>query len=207
MTNIKIQLRGNCPCCGREHAVVNGTMSKHGYTVDNGWFEGVCSGQQFAPMQQQREVTDRIIEQVRLDVVKLNKEAEEYETGVRIPEQCNASKGRVERLVAWDDAPEWLQADTVKRLVCSKQSRARAGTSYAQVMEDLLNSVHGQPLREVTPTPPPVQIMYGEVRDSNRGPLTVVSIQGARIHWVDSKGFKGYKSSVAWRQLDMLKEG
>ena len=37
----EIQIRGNCQCCGKEQAVVGGLMSKHGYTVENGWFSGV----------------------------------------------------------------------------------------------------------------------------------------------------------------------
>lgn len=61
----KIQLRGNCPCCGRDQAVLaSGRMSKHGYTVEQGWFQGVCSGDSHAPMQKDRVVTDRIIAQV-----------------------------------------------------------------------------------------------------------------------------------------------
>lgn len=50
-----IQHRGNCQVCGRLHAVVKGKVAKHGYTVKDGWFEGACNGQFYAPMQHSTE--------------------------------------------------------------------------------------------------------------------------------------------------------
>jgi len=65
------QIRGNCQCCGNQQAVVGSMMSKHGYTVDGGWFNGVCSGRNHVPLQVSREHTDLIVAQVRMEVPEL----------------------------------------------------------------------------------------------------------------------------------------
>ena len=40
---------GTCQCCGKLHKLPNGRLSKHGYTVDWGFFNGVCLGAGFPP--------------------------------------------------------------------------------------------------------------------------------------------------------------
>lgn len=206
MTNsTNIQLRGNCQVCGREHAVVNGTMSKHGYTVDNGWFNGVCSGHQFAPMQQQREVTDRIIDQIRQDVEQLLAQAAQYDAGTIHPMECNVSRNhRIVKMVAWDDAPEWAQQETMSKAEYACRSRARSGALYAVDLEALLNAVHGKDLKQVDRDAKPVEIRIGERRDSKRGPLTVVNVMGVRVYWKDERGFGSWTSTTAWRKQTLL---
>lgn len=70
--NARIQLRGTCQCCGRVQAVLpTGKMTKHGYTVKNGGFNGICYGEDYPPMEKSIEQTTRIIEQIQTDVEKL----------------------------------------------------------------------------------------------------------------------------------------
>lgn len=40
----RTQLRGICPCCFRQHALRNGRLVAHGYTLDYGFQNGTCSG-------------------------------------------------------------------------------------------------------------------------------------------------------------------
>jgi len=42
---------GNCQICGREHKVTGVHISKHGYTVRNGWQQGACYGSEGKPIQ------------------------------------------------------------------------------------------------------------------------------------------------------------
>lgn len=203
MNDKRIQVRGNCPCCGRDQAVVKGTMSKHGYTVEQGWFQGVCSGDRYAPMQVQREVTDRIVAQVRKDVAELMEKVEQLKAGKIHPTHCKTSSRPKAEPVAWADAPEWARNDAVRTAIYQTEGRARAGTSFADQMEALLNAVHGQPLREVTVESGPAPIQIGERRMSERGVLTVVSVQGARVYWKDERGFKSWTGSSAWRKLQI----
>ena len=54
------QTRGHCQLCGRQQAV-RGGMSAHGYTVANGWFQGVCQGHHHKPLETDRSITDQMV--------------------------------------------------------------------------------------------------------------------------------------------------
>ena len=83
--NTDIQYRGNCQVCGRFQAVVKGKSSKHGYTVKEGWFSGICFGQNAAPMQHDTKVTGEIVATIRRDCLRLDALAISYETGAITP--------------------------------------------------------------------------------------------------------------------------
>ena len=210
----KIQHRGNCPCCGNQQAVLkSGSMSKHGYVVDHGWFNGVCIGQLYAPMQKDRTITDKIISDVRSDVEILLKRVADLKAGILKPVTALSGKrvpgidrrGRsamVDEVVPYDQAPEWQQEHSLKGEVYQHESRARAGTSFANDMEALVNRVHGQPLIEVKLEPALALILSGEQRKSARGVLTVSRVDGARVYWKDERGFKSWTGTAAWRRME-----
>jgi hypothetical protein len=41
---MKATHKGTCQVCGRQQMLPNDRLSKHGYTVEFGWFEGTCQG-------------------------------------------------------------------------------------------------------------------------------------------------------------------
>ena len=45
--------RGHCQACGRVQAVdtANNLLAKHGYTVDFGYFDGICKGSDRKPLE------------------------------------------------------------------------------------------------------------------------------------------------------------
>ncbi len=61
--NRKHTHKGHCQCCGRVQAVRNnnGLMSKHGYTVDYGFFEGVCQGSDNLPLEVEKDLAEDTI--------------------------------------------------------------------------------------------------------------------------------------------------
>ena len=65
--------KGTCQACGRVQAVNNksGMIAKHGYTVDWGYFSGICQGSDAAPLEQSTDVTLRIIKQLQAASVQL----------------------------------------------------------------------------------------------------------------------------------------
>lgn len=151
----KIQTRGNCPCCGREQAVLSsGLMSKHGYTVEDGWFNGVCHGDRHAPMQVQREVTDAIVAQVREEAAALEARADALKAGtetlgkVRHPGRYFAPGEKVE-LVEFSSLNAYQQRDVLDSTVWAIRNRAKVGRDFADFMAKLVNAVHGQALRVV----------------------------------------------------------
>ena len=95
------QIRGNCQCCGRQQAVVNGRMSKHGYTVKEGWFSGICSGRNYAPIQVSRTTTDKIIADISAEIPELIAKAEKVKSGELTPKTLKVrmmSKEEIKKL-------------------------------------------------------------------------------------------------------------
>lgn len=148
----KTQTRGNCPCCGREQAVLaSGRMSKHGYTVEHNWFNGVCDGERFAPMQVQREVTDAIVAQVRAEVSELLARAADLRARRADPATITQSNGRGKEptIIQFASLNQYQQANAIESLAYNAEARARAGRDFADFMAELVNKVHGQPLKVV----------------------------------------------------------
>lgn len=202
----KTQLRGNCQCCGRDQAVLatTGTLAKHGYTVKGGWFQGVCSGHNYRPMQEDISVTRDIVATVRADVAKLLEHAADFKAGKAHPPTCKASHAPGAKPVAFADAAPWQQRDAIAAAIYATESRARAGEHFANDLEALANAMHGQPLREEKISAGPAPILAGERRISRqRGILTATSIVGAWVSWRDERGLKSRMSSRAWRSLEL----
>jgi hypothetical protein len=201
----KTQTRGNCPCCGRDQAVLaSGRMSKHGYTVDNGWFNGVCSGERFEPMQVQREVTDQLVVQVRREVKELEAAADDCATGRRVPKTVTRGWGKNEQQVPFADAHPWEQSQAVHKAEWANRNRARAGQQFADFMEKVVNEVHGQPLREVEVADAPAPVRSGEQRKAPNGhTLTVRYVDRGRVYWADERGFRSWTGTQAFRKYPM----
>ncbi len=55
--------RGHCQACGRVQAVdtANNLIAKHGYTVDFGYFDGVCTGSDRQPLEVDKSFTEATI--------------------------------------------------------------------------------------------------------------------------------------------------
>ena len=61
MSSTKATHKGTCQVCGRLQKLPAGSLSKHGYTVEWGYFSGVCPGAHELPLEQDRSVLDRIM--------------------------------------------------------------------------------------------------------------------------------------------------
>lgn len=209
MKTSNTQQRGNCQCCGRLQAVTGGAIAKHGYEVKSrgqgGWFHGVCGGHQFAPIQIERRVADTVVATVRKDAAALRKEAAKVKTGKVDPTTTGTrydatTNKRVD--VPFLGAPKHAQDAARRELVYKLESRAQAGESFARDFAALIERVHGQPLQQVAkPTAPPRITSDDKRISSGRGELSVRYVDGANVHWKDTKGFKGRMSSRAWRAL------
>ena len=149
MTASRIQLRGNCPCCGNDQAVVKGVMSKHGYTVDNGWFNGVCSGDVHEPIQVSRVHADRVIESVRLSVARIEDELTSVEAGKVVPKTISLGYGKGRHEIAFADADQFQQKNAVDTLKRGLKYKASQGTFFADHLARVVEKNHGQPLREI----------------------------------------------------------
>lgn len=206
MNTTKTQLRGICQCCGRDQAVVSGRMSKHGYTVEEGWFSGICTGQRYAPLQVSREQADRIIAQVREECDELDRRVESLRAGTSHPNTVKTDrwdpKTRESVHISWEEATPYQRTRAVENLCWGLKHRAEQGRSFATALEQTADRVHGTELRVVPVEAGPEPILRGEVRNLPNGrTATVTSVDGARICWTDSKGFRGWTGSTRWRKF------
>jgi hypothetical protein len=65
MAKRKATHQGTCQCCGRLQKLPGGFLSKHGYTVDWGYFNGVCGGAHHLPLEQDRTIVDAFVVRLR----------------------------------------------------------------------------------------------------------------------------------------------
>jgi hypothetical protein len=194
------QIRGNCQLCGHQQAVVNGTMSKHGYTVQHGWFAGVCHGEQHAPLQKDRSVADRVIAQVRAEAAELVIKADKVKVGSISPKvvvKTGIDRKKVE--IPFAEAASWEQDNARKTMEWALRNRASAGNQFADHLQRCADLYHGTDLVEVIKPTKPTPICVGDVK----GNRTVTSIDAGRVYYkIEGKAGSGYwLGSQAWRKL------
>ena len=199
-----IQIRGNCQCCGNQQAVVNGTMSNHGYTVVHGWFSGICSGRNYAPLQVSRERTDIIVAEIRAKVPKLIAQADKVKAGEITPITIEICKGGKKIEVAFADAPKWEQNQARSVMERNLRMHAITGADFANSLEELANKIHGTALTEVAKKEAPAFIMPCDQKTLDGATYTCTSVQGARVYYKLQRGdkfFKGWMGSQSWRKM------
>ena len=205
MQTVQIQTRGICQCCGREQAIVNGKMAKHGYTVECGWFQGVCAGKKFAPIQVSRTETDAIIASVRQKVAELIAKANSVASGDLKPTTIVRSPRFKKEVIAFADAQSWEQADAIKHMEFTFRRNAEMGVDFANMMEKIANEFHGKELVKVEKKPAAEFIMPRDQKiDAQGNVCTCTSVEGARVYFKFDKNGKTYKTwigSQAWRKL------
>jgi hypothetical protein len=201
-----IQIRGNCQCCGREHAVVDGRMAKHGYTVESGWFKGVCAGKHFAPIQVSREQTDTLIASVRKQVLEMIAKADLVASGEFKPTTITRhphSKKAME-FIPFAEATVYEQRDAIRALEWNYRRTAEMGTSFADMMVQVADKYHGKALVEVAKKEAPAFIMPRDQKTDKDMIYTCSSVQGARVYYKVQKGaatFNGWMGSQSWRKM------
>ena len=201
-----IQIRGNCQCCGREHAVVDGKMAKHGYTVESGWFKGVCAGKHFAPIQVSREQTDKLIAAVREQVLEMIVKADKVVSGEITPTTITRhphSKKAME-FIPFAEATVYEQRDAIRALEWNYRRTAEMGTSFAKMMVQVADKYHGKALVEVAKKEAPAFIMPRDQKTDKDMIYTCSSVQGARVYYKVQKGaatFNGWMGSQSWRKM------
>lgn len=209
----KLQLRGHCQVCGNEQAVVRTTMSKHGYSIVNGWFSGVCHGQHHQPIEVSRAYTDEVIAQIKVDIGNIKNRIAKLLSGEIKPETFqiwNYQTGKYETKPSGElSAHEYKYA--FNHLIVGLENTIRRGELHIDTMTRLANEFHGKPLREVNiEANKPEAINIGETRIINdEGKTgTVYKVEGARVYYryINSKGsgLIAWQGSRAWRNLKLV---
>jgi hypothetical protein len=205
------QIRGHCQMCGRQQAV-RGGIAAHGYTVANGWFQGVCQGHRFAPMEKRRAETDSMIVEILEQAAALRIKADEtlagkhdpveYDTGRR----TNVNGKYVPVLELFAEASEYRQQDIRTRLAWNMTMRAKAGEDFAQYMGTLADKVHGAELAVVAKPVPAERIQAGDKRLNSNGTVLTAKYQdGQRVYYTFTREsgavLTSWISPRSWRTL------
>ena len=197
------KLLGNCQVCGRLQAVNRG-MSKHGYKVDNGWFNGICAGEGYLPMQQDNSLANQVCNNIAAEIVELQKIVDGLKNGKIKPKKAPIASFYKAELVDFDEAPVYMQKQEIQRNIYANEGRIKQGEAHIKFLKNLMEAVSGQELKkEMKPEKAP-QIMVGEKRQGEKSILTCTKVDGARIYWLNTKGFKGWTGTAAWRKLEIV---
>jgi hypothetical protein len=68
---------GTCQLCGRGQKLPNGVLSKHGYTVDWGFFSGTCRGSAGRPFEESTDLIEKMIKRCEAQIVRLGEDVKE----------------------------------------------------------------------------------------------------------------------------------
>jgi hypothetical protein len=159
---------GHCQVCGRVQALPNGgTLSLHGYRVAGfGFFNGVCHGARFAPLQESRAITDKIIVELGQYAARQDEMVAELKAGTRTPLTAKTGKhievmktgrrgmkykGWEDEVVPFAQAPSYYQVQAVEGAVFFHEREARQARSHARDMAQLADRIHGTELIPVEP--------------------------------------------------------
>lgn len=209
MTKQKNQFRGHCQMCGREQAV-RGVMAHHGYTVDNGYFNGVCSGHDYAPIERERSEADALIASVRLACDADEMFADKLEQNEIDPSGFVYERRERDFRGYWRDIPYFIpycygDAYEQKRArdaaVWNLRGKARHGRMFADMLETVCNVYHGKALVEIVKPVAAARIQPGERRHNGQRVLIAQYQDGGRVYWKDENGKGSWMGSRSWRSM------
>lgn len=191
--------RGHCQLCGSIQAIDNGTgrVAKHGYTVDGGYFSGICPGSGELSLHVERALADKHIAHARAEESANRTLARKYEDHKAHPGHVwngaytYVSVGRgpmrqVEQLVKWEDATPDYQRKGRWRAAGELIRRADMCASYARDLERQADHITGK----VQPYPVGRRLPFGGLSVGD-----TVRVGGA----------KGYKAVIEALEIRPLK--
>jgi hypothetical protein len=209
------QLRGHCQHCGNQQAVISrGTMSNHGYTVEHGWFHGVCEGKRFKPVEHDRAELDDFCAEISKQAKGLRDYADQLEAGSIDPEFFTISV-RLRETDRWGvrirkefsipfcygDDEDKAKARSVEILMSRR--RAEMGDAHVKTMQSIADKYHGKALIKASKPAPAPAIEKGEKRSFANGIVVVCEyVSGARVQYkrVDN-GRSGWVGTRSWRGM------
>lgn len=210
-TEKKTQTRGICPHCGHEQAVLkNGRMSKHGYSVNFGWFDGVCSGQNHKPLQLDRAPTDQLIADIAARVAETKALNDALRTGTKHPAEINRGTRHRPEIVQWADATAYERERATNDAISANDYTIRQMEAFNAYMELTIERFYGQELKVVELDPPAVPVRVGDKKKSPNPKMTDIEcarVERGRVYYQytrahDQKRITTWTGLASWRKLE-----
>jgi hypothetical protein len=137
--------------------MIDGVLAKHGYTVDWGFFNGVCSGAHDKPLEHDHSHTDAIIKVLReVEAVNADKRAADLKSGAVEPTfyrrgKWDGRKCRFEQIECTRaELSDYDAQQAILGAIHRAESKARHARSHASMLEKLIETRFGQPLYPVS---------------------------------------------------------
>ncbi len=171
---------GNCQLCGRIQAVskkagfVDGVIAKHGYTVE-GFFNGVCTGSGYSPLQISRTYSDIMIKWMKEEASRWQKHHDQLVSGKTNPSEVEAWKDNgyerehipnprfvsiwdhprqpkdLVKIVKWEDANKISREKGLKAAIHNAESKTKWLNGTAKDLTALADKVYLTALIPVKP--------------------------------------------------------
>ena len=144
--------RGTCQACGRIQAVntAHGRIAKHGYTVDWGYFHGICQGSDAHPLEVDKTMTEAIINVLREnEAPRYDKRAADLRSGAVEPKWYKGAykAGKYEEIVVpREELLSWEQDQILRGAIWNAERSAKAARQHADMLEGLIKARHAMPL-------------------------------------------------------------
>jgi hypothetical protein len=154
--------RGHCQACGSVQVVLADIqwIAQHGYRVAGfGYFQGVCPGSRYRPLELERAHTDSIVAMMRRDADKADERARQLRNGERRPMTVraldargnplytkNADGKRVNQMKTWQEASSPERDAQVMYEIVNAQGFACNARAQATDLALLATRVHGTAL-------------------------------------------------------------
>lgn len=145
----RIQMRGNCQVCGRDHAVVDGFVAKHGYKVKHGFFNGICDGQNYAPVQIKKDQAEATIELCNVKMAEYAELKDALMSGKKNPASYVTGYGSRQVVKPYAECDEWEKRAARRDLIARAESEIYAFKNHAAMLVRLIAEYHGKELRPV----------------------------------------------------------
>lgn len=127
-------------------------LAKHGYTVDWGFFNGVCQGAEAKPLEHDHSLTDAIIISLRNDADISDKRAADLKSGAVEPkffkrDKWNVQLRKFENIECRrDELSEYEQEQQIAGAAYRAEHKARSMRSHADMLVKLIETRFGQQL-------------------------------------------------------------
>lgn len=144
---------GTCQRCGAQQAIKKGVLVNHGYSVLEGWFQGICSGTGHPPLEQDTGYAEETVrfcrekatelatftaDDVKTLAVRIRRGNSQYDTVQMTTEEYGTyARGNlsVSKL-----------ATMIENRVRQVHRQGRTLVAHADTIADLITEVFGQPL-------------------------------------------------------------
>ncbi len=149
--------RGTCQACGRVQAIRPdvGFVAKHGYTVDWGFFNGICAGADVTPMEYDTTLALSICAQLEVDARRNDVLASKLERGEIFPKWVKSvwqGYGKTERReVARETLTDFEASQQVLGATHRARSAAKSARAHITLLKKLMAERYQQPLYPIAP--------------------------------------------------------